>query len=372
MKITFLLFIALTCCWVKKVPAQGLVRPKLTIDIQGRLDAVAFSPDSKLAAGTSNRLTVVRLWDTDTGKLKAKFSGKELSTVRYGQVTNDPNYLSFSPDGKIVALIGLEIKEVRLWNVETGKLHMTLANLESILDVVFSPDGHLLALAAGLQGLQVLDVYARRIVKTRWEQKGESYVQGADFSKDGTTLIVEFVSSKREKSGFYLFDVPTGKVKTIVPAVKDNYAMKWVRAWKVFAAIDSNNKINLMDMTGQVKSINTGIKGQISSLAFSPDSRTIAVTSADRTVRLYDSATDVMKVALVGKEQMRSLVRFSPDGKILVAEDKKGLKIWDTITGELKQTLKNERSPFAFSPDGSMLLTTAKGMTANLWRIAVR
>jgi WD40 repeat protein len=367
MKSTFLLFIALTC-WTKTIQAQDLVRPKLTLQLQGKLDGVAFSPDSKLLAVTSSRITLVRLWDTNTGKLKAKFSGKELDSVRYGEVANDSNYVRFSPDGKILALISREIKEVRLWNAETGKHHMTLANLETLANATFSPDGRLLALAAGQQGLQVLDVYARQTVKTRWDYQDASQVSNADFSDDGTTLIVKIVSGKQESSGFYFLDVLTGKVKAMVP-VKDN-ATRWVRAWNILAAIDSSNNINLIDMFGKVKNIKTGIKGQITRMAFSPDRRTIAVTS-NRTVGLYDSATEAMKVALVGHEQASPFAGFSPDGKIAVTEDKKGLKIWDPFTGELKQTLNDARYPFGFSPDGSMLVT-AKGMTALIWQISVR
>jgi WD40 repeat protein len=352
---------------VEKTAAQDVARLKLTFDIQGKLDDLAFSPDSKLVAGTSNRLTLVRLWDTDNGKLRVRFLGRELDSVSFGHVANDPNYLSFSPDGKIVVFIGFEIKEVRLWNVETGKLHMALTNLES--SATFSPDGRLLALAAGPRGLRVLDVYSRQLVKTRWDLNDMSSVLSADFSEDGATLIVKVVSSKR-KASFYLFDVSTGKLKATVPA--DNYAMKWIRAWKVFAAIDSNNNLTLMDTTGQVKSITTGIKGKISKVAFSPDRKTIAVTSKDKAVRLYDTAADPMKVLLIRHEQTPSFATFSPDGKIIVTEDKAGLRIWDPVTGELKQTLTEARSPFEFSPDGSMLLTGAKGMTALMWQISVR
>ena len=71
----------------------------------------------------------------------------------------------------------------------------------------------------------------------------------------------------------------------------------------------------------------------------------------------------------VGIEEMPLFSLFSPDGRILVTEDKKGIKMWDSTTGLLRQTLREAKSPFAFNSNGNLLLTAGKGDTAVLWQV---
>ena len=96
---------------------------------------VAASPDGKLFAVSDAH--VVHLYDAASKKELRTWQGLEGYSVRS---------MAFSPDGKVLATADGS-KDLRLWDVATGKLTRTFNTHSSAHSVVFSPDGKLLAVA---------------------------------------------------------------------------------------------------------------------------------------------------------------------------------------------------------------------------------
>ena len=105
---------------------------------QEAVNCLSYSPDGKTLVTAGWDLTA-KLWDASTGQLRATLQAgaphpMNAALARQFHVTR----AVFSHDGKMLATVGLETK---IWDVETGRLHVTLGLSTIDSDVAFWPDG---------------------------------------------------------------------------------------------------------------------------------------------------------------------------------------------------------------------------------------
>ena len=125
------------------------------------------------------------------------------------------------------------------------------------------------------------------------------------------------------------------------------------------------NTLSLSDIAlAQEPKLEATLRGNsesfIDSLAFSPDGKTLS--QAGEAIIFWDLGTNKPRITLGTNFRMGSQIAFSPDSKTLaVTIDTSTIKIYNVATGENPATFIREvracfESQVAFSPDGNMMV----------------
>jgi WD40 repeat protein len=255
----------------------------------------------------------------------------------------------FSTDGKLLLLVSANSSSIfdilkssipQLWDVTTGTLRQTFrGHTNRVNACVLSPDGSLLLSASEDSTLRLWEVATGTCIHVL---KHENIVEDCAFSPDGQLMVSASAWRDEKDPTLRLWEVATG---TLLHAFQ---------AHKISA----------------------------DSCVFSPDGRYILSGGYDGTARLWVVATGELLHTFQGGK----CTAFSPDGRwILSATDERKnpvIRIWEMATGTLRHTFQGYASEIhdcLFSPDGSLVLTTATGfisereppnmdeMTIRLW-----
>jgi caspase domain-containing protein/WD40 domain-containing protein/glucodextranase-like protein len=155
------------------------------------------------------------------------------------------------------------------------------------------------------------------------------------------------------------------------------YSVAFSPDGKTIASGSGDKTIRLWDVnTGRLIRPLAGHGGIVRSVAFSPDGKTIASGSEDKTIKLWQVSTGKHIRLFNGHTGNVYSVAFSPDGKTLVSSSEEGnesaLRLWDVNTGRPIRSFEQRNTwvtSVAFSPDGKTIATGSHEQVVKLWDV---
>ncbi|WP_271254809.1 NACHT and WD repeat domain-containing protein [Pseudanabaena sp. Chao 1811] len=140
---------------------------------------------------------------------------------------------------------------------------------------------------------------------------------------------------------------------------------------KTIASGSYDKSIKLWNLEGKELSTLTGHSNWVRSVAFSPDGKTIASGSYDKSIKLWNLEGKELRT-LMGHSNGVLSVAFSPDGKTIVSgSSDNSIKLWNLEGKELRTLTghSNVVRSVAFSPDGKTIASGSYDKSIKLWNL---
>ncbi|MBL9137043.1 MAG: serine/threonine protein kinase [Verrucomicrobiales bacterium] len=286
------------------------------MDNQTELGTV-FSPDSRLNLRAEGTNVVVR--ETDTERVVANLPGNEGV---------------FSPQGPIVTILD-ETSFAIVEGIRFERRRRLTSNAPLNGALAVSPNGRWLALAhrsetgdhwavRSAHGVELREAPAFQLHQTwQFEASRTNTFRYFQFSPDSGLLAASFRDGKVR-----VLDVATASLLRTSPGT-NLHALKlcWLPRSRVIAIGGLNGLVHIWDLDADRLETIAPEAGVVLGLDVSSNGRTLAVSTQDGVLKLFNLPTRREVAVLKGHLTNIPVVSFSPDGRLLVSASET-LRLW--------------------------------------------
>jgi WD40 repeat protein len=333
---------------------------KKAVTLGAAQSAVQLSPDGKRMACLADDDSL-HIWDAARG-LRTVSGGKQLARFAL---------LAWSPNSQVLVWVRLD-GSCLFWDAETGKEICTFRGGRASNLLALSPDGSKFTAA---QGDQILKVWDRKTNKPVFNlatiRSAGSHVSAA-WSPDGKKVAATIALD----GTLQVWNATTGKEIRKLPQGRPwIIALAWSPDSRRLALLKPEGSVWVVDVsTG--KDVRTPLPPSeggttCACLAWSPDGKRLAAATVNNRIILWDSTTGKLQGTLRGPGPWLASLAWSASSKRLVAASSTGVvEVLDVVTGRRVKTLREPAgrvSWLAWTPDGRRLISGSPDMGFKLW-----
>lgn len=316
----------------------------LLLTLDSTADNLAFSPDGKiLAVGISTRSeTIVQLLNASDGTLIRSFDTASDFILD----------MDFSPDG---ALLAVASNFTQLWSIDGVLLdqHGPYVSGGATSSLSFSPDGQFLAEGSDAGAIQFWRI--RKSGEMALERKiylnDYPSIDSVSVSPDGQLIAAGTTS------GLFVWHMDTRALAQTLNTDFSHYnSLAWSADSETLVSVSTERGIEVWDATnGELAHSLSLLSGSLDTLAWSPLADTLAVGNR-ATVYLLQARTGIVTRNLEQRYTVNSL-SYSPNGQQLaVGFDSKLVQPW-AMDGSLSKSIEGfgyGSTDVTFSADGTL------------------
>jgi WD40 repeat protein len=144
---------------------------------------------------------------------------------------------------------------------------------------------------------------------------------------------------------------------------------RWLAAGHDGAQPGDTSPIRIWDLTSGRIHLSLGVALEdVAELKFSPDSKWLLSINDKRGGRLWDTSTGQQRDSFKAAQSI-SHAEFSPDGVFVATAGPGCFELWNLESNRVQATLRGSITTFAFSPDRELLATGTANGDVQLWHV---